>query len=103
MPGLDLLAEEELDFWGVGLGGAGGEDGGVQGFEHFGGELGGGFWFLGGAWMRCILDVLDNLPGTRNRDLSWVIGLFGTGEGIGAFYLHISTVCRFLLGLPLKR
>ena len=37
MPGLDLLAEDELDFSGVFLR-DGGEDGGGEGGEHFGGE-----------------------------------------------------------------
>lgn len=39
VPGLDLLPEYELQFLGVGLR-EGGEDAGIEGVEHFCGELG---------------------------------------------------------------
>ena len=39
MPGLDLLAEDDGELGGV-FAGEEGKDGGVDGFEHFCGELG---------------------------------------------------------------
>ena len=49
MPGLDLLAKDELDFGRIFLRHEG-EDGGMESFEHFGGELMGVSWEC--AWRR---------------------------------------------------
>ena len=72
VPGLDLLAENELDFATVFFGGEG-EDGGVEGFEHFGGVL----WVKSaramGNWEESNKRARDNLRDRHSRGLGVVL------------------------------